>query len=73
VRLPFRYMPAVITLLVIAIATGMVDAQARAAGPRSGRSICISSRRRRSARLSRGSFEPKYLGPMALPVAVTRR
>ena len=29
----FRYMPAVITLLVIAIATGMVDAQARAAGP----------------------------------------
>jgi putative membrane protein len=32
-RLRFRYMPAVITLLVIAIATGMVDAQARAAGP----------------------------------------
>ena len=29
----FRYMPAVITLFIIAIATGMVDAQARAAGP----------------------------------------
>ena len=32
-RLRFRYMPAVIALLVIAIATGMVDAQARAVGP----------------------------------------
>jgi putative membrane protein len=32
-RLRFRYVPLVITLLVIAITTGMVDAKARAEGP----------------------------------------